>query len=49
MHRTLPENIQTRICYTDTELSTKFNNIKDLVKKSYQQNVAYYATCPKRG
>ena len=26
---------------------TKFNNIKDPVKKSHQHNVVYYATCPK--
>ena len=34
MHRTLPENVQTRLCYTGTKLGTKFNNIKDPVKNS---------------
>ena len=33
MHRTLPENVRARICYTGTKLGTKFNNIKDPVKK----------------
>ena len=28
MHHTLPENFETRICYTGTKLCTKFNNIK---------------------
>ena len=28
----LPENVQTRICYTGTKLGTKFNNIEDPVK-----------------
>ena len=45
MNHKLPENVQTRICYTGTILATKFNNIKDLIKKSQQHNVVYYATC----
>ena len=49
MHRTLPENVQTRICYTGTKLGTKFNNSKDPVKKSHQSEVVYYATCPEPG
>ena len=49
MHRTLLENFQTRICYPCTKLATKFNNIKDLVKKSHQHDVVYYATCPEPG
>ena len=49
MHRTLPENVQTRTCYTGTKLGTKFNNIKDPVKKSHQHDVVYYATCPEPG
>ena len=49
MHRTLPENLQTRICYTGTKLGIKFNNIKDPVKKSQQHDVVYYATCPEPG
>ena len=50
MHRTLPENFQTRICYTvTTKLGTKFNNIKDPVKKSHKHDVVYYAICPKPG
>ena len=49
MSRMLPENVQTRICYTSTELGAKFNNIKDPVKKSYQHNIVYYATCPESG
>ena len=46
MHRTLPENVQARICSTGTKRGTKFNNIKDPVKKSHQQDVGYYAACP---
>ena len=47
MHRTLPENLQARICYTGTTLGTKFNNIKRPVKKSNQDNVVYFSPCPK--
>ena len=32
-------------CYTGTKLGTKFNSIKDPVKKSHQNDVVYYATC----
>ena len=49
MHRTLAENVQTSTCYTGTKLGTKFNNIKDLVEKSHQHDVFYYATCPQPG
>ena len=49
MHRTLPENFQTRICYNGTKLGIKFNNIKDPVKKSQQHDVVYYGTCPEPG
>ena len=49
MHRTLPENVQTRIGYTDTKLGTKFSNIKYLVKKSHQYDVVYHATCLEPG
>ena len=49
MHRTLPENVKTRICYTGTKLGIKFNNIKDPVEKLHQHDVVYYATCPKPG
>ena len=49
MNCTLPENIQSRICYTGTKRVTKFNNIKDPVKKSHQYDLVYYATCPKPG
>ena len=41
MHRTLTENVQTRICYTGTKLDTKFN-ITGPVKKSHQHDVVYY-------
>ena len=47
MYHTLPENVQTRICYTGIKLGSKFNNIKDPVRKSHQHDVVYYATCPK--
>ena len=30
---------------TGTKLGTRFNNIKDPVKKSHHHDVAYYATC----
>ena len=41
------QNVQARICYTGIKLGTKFINIKDLVKKSHQHDVVYYAACPK--
>ena len=34
--------------YTGTKFGTKFNNIKDLVKKSHQHNIVY-VTCPEPG
>ena len=46
IHRTLPENVQSRICYTGTKLGTKFSNIKDSVEKFHQHDVVYYAKCP---
>ena len=49
MHRTLPENVQIRICYSGTKLGTKFNNIKDPAQKSHQHDVVYYATCTEPG
>ena len=49
MHRMLPENVQTRICYTGTKLGTKFSNIEDPVKKSHQHDVVYKAKCPEPG
>ena len=49
MYRALPENVQTKICYTGTKRGTEFNNIKDPVKKSYQNDVVYYATCLEQG
>ena len=49
IHRTLPENVQTRTCYTGTKCGTKFNNMKDPVKKYHQHNVVYYVTCPEPG
>ena len=49
MHRMLPENVQTRICYTGTKFGIKLNNIKDPVKKSHQYDIVYYATCPEPG
>ena len=49
MHRALPENVLARICSTGTKRGTKFNNIKDPVKKSHQQDVGYYAACPEPG
>ena len=36
-------------CSTGTKRGTKFNNIKDPVKKSHQQDVGYYAACPEPG
>ena len=51
-HRTLPENVQTRICYIGilyAKLGTKFNNIKDSVKKCHQHAVVYYPTCAEPG
>ena len=49
LHRTLPANNQTRICYTSIKLGTKFNNIKGPVQKSHQYDVVYYATYPGPG
>ena len=36
-------------CYTGTKLCTKFNNTKDLVKKSHHHDVVYYVTCSQPG
>ena len=49
MPRTLPENFQISTCYNGMKLAIKYNNIKDLVKKSHQQDVVYYATCLEPG
>ena len=49
VHRSLPENVPARICYTGKKRGTKFNNIKDPVKKSNQSNVVFYATSHKPG
>ena len=49
IYRTIPENVETIICYTGTKRGTKFNNIKDPVKKSYQHDVVYYVTCLEQG
>ena len=38
-----------RECYTGTKLGTKFNSIKDLVKKYHQHDVVYYPACPEPG
>ena len=43
-HCTFPENVQTRMCYTGNKVGTKFNNIKDLVRKCHQRNFVYYTT-----
>ena len=45
----LPENVQTIVCYTGTKPGTKFNNIKDPVKKSHQRNVVFYAIFLEQG
>ena len=44
MHCTFPENVQTRMCYTGIKVGTKFNNIKDLVRKCHQRNFVSYTT-----
>ena len=49
MPHTLSENFQISTCYKGTKLAIKYNNIKDLVKKSHQQDVVYYAICPEPG
>ena len=46
MHGTLPENVQTKIYYTATKLGTKYDNIKDPVKKSHQHDAVFNVTCP---
>ena len=38
------KNAQMRICYAGTKRGTKFNNIKDPVKKSHQRDVVYCTT-----
>ena len=47
VHGALPENVQIRIFYTGTKSCTKFNYIKNPVKKFQQHNVVCYLTCPK--
>ena len=49
MRSTLPKNVPTRVCYTGTKVSTKFNSINDQVKKPYQQDAVRYITCPQVG
>ena len=36
IHRTMPEDTQTTICYTGTKFGIKYDNIIDLVKKPHQ-------------
>ena len=38
MHRTLPENVHNRTCYTGTKLGNEFNIIKNPVKTGRKLN-----------
>ena len=41
----LPPTVQTKICYTSTRLSSKFN-FKDKTKINHIHNIIYKAECP---
>ena len=41
----LPVNIQTRIVYTGTKLSSQLRNIKDSTPSEEQHDIVYYSFC----
>ena len=45
LQRVLPVNIQTRIVYTGTKLSSHLRNIKDLTPFEEQHNIVYHSFC----
>ena len=42
----LPETVTTRITYSGTILSSKFEKIKDKTVKDHQHDIVYYVKCP---
>ena len=44
IQRILPNNVKTRITYTDRRLGTKFQ-IKDLIKNQHEHDLIYYSKC----
>ena len=45
LQRALPANIQTRIVYTGTKLSSQLRNIKDPTPFEEQHNIVYHSFC----
>ena len=45
LKRALPTNIQTRIVYTGTKLSSQLKNIKDSTPFEEQHDIRYHSFC----
>ena len=45
LRNTLPDNVQPRIAYNSTKLSSKFQ-LKDTTEFEHKNNVVYYCQCP---
>ena len=45
LERILPDNVKTRVTYTNQKLSTKLQ-IKDKIKDQHKQDLVYYCKCP---
>ena len=45
LHRSLPNNIETKIVYTRTKLGSNFQ-IKDKTKFDHKYDLVYYVKCP---
>ena len=45
LHRSLPNNIETKVVYTGTKLSSNFQ-IKDKTKFNQKHDLVYYVKCP---
>ena len=45
LKRILPNNVKTRVTYTNQKLNTKLQ-IKDKIKDQHKQDLVYYYKCP---
>ena len=45
LKRILPDNVKTRVTYTNQKFSTKLQ-IKDKIKDQHKQHLVYYYKCP---
>ena len=45
LKRFLPDNVKTRVTYTNQKLGTKFQ-IKDETKEQHKHGFVYYSKCP---